>query len=402
MSHETKAAPAALYDEYRRTFEAFKEANDARLAALEAKRGDTVQTEKVDRIENSVAVLEAKMQRVETAQRRPELAAGATPPTAHKSAWSAYVRRGDEAQLGALELKALSVGSASDGGYIAPPDLDAMISRRLVETSPMRQICAVRTTGASTFRRVVSTSAAGAGWAGETAVRAQGATPSLAVIDAPTAELFANLAATQTLLDDAYVNIEEWLAAECESAFAAQERAAFVSGDGVGKPKGFLASPVAADASQAWGTIGYLATGVAGGFAATAPVDRLIDLVFAPKAQYRQNGRFVMNRRTLAAVRKLKDQANNYVWQPRDAAGTSTVLGYPVTEVEDMPNIAADAFAIAFGDFQSGYLIVDRAGLRVLRDPYSAKPYVLFYVTKRVGGVVQNFDAIKLLKFGTA
>ncbi|NDC59681.1 MAG: phage major capsid protein, partial [Alphaproteobacteria bacterium] len=185
-------------------------------------------------------------------------------------------------------------------------------------------------------------------------------------------------------------------------AFAAQERAAFVSGDGVGKPKGFLASPVAADASQAWGTIGYLATGVAGGFAATAPVDRLIDLVFAPKAQYRQNGRFVMNRRTLAAVRKLKDQANNYVWQPRDAAGTSTVLGYPVTEVEDMPNIAADAFAIAFGDFQSGYLIVDRAGLRVLRDPYSAKPYVLFYVTKRVGGVVQNFDAIKLLKFGTA
>ena len=145
--------------------------------------------------------------------------------------------------------------------------------------------------------------------------------------------------------------------------------------------------------------IGYVTTGADGGFG-TTPVDKLLDLIYTPKTQYRQNARFVMNRKTLSAVRKLKDADGNYVWDPGDATGASTLLGYPITEIEDMPDVATDAAAIAFGDFARGYLIVDRAGVRVLRDPYSAKPYVLFYVTKRVGGGVQNFDAIKALKFG--
>ena len=199
------------------------------------------------------------------------------------------------------------------------------------------------------------------------------------------------------------MDLDEWLAAEVEDAFAAQETQAFVTGDGTNKPKGFLSYATVADADQAWGQIGYVASGAAGGFAATSPTDRLIDLVYAPKAQYRPNGRFVMNRKTVSAVRKFKDADGNYVWQPAARLGeNASLLGYPVTEIETMPDVAANSLSIAFGDFQRGYLIVDRAGVRVLRDPYSAKPYVLFYTTKRVGGGVQDFDAIKVMKFAAA
>jgi HK97 family phage major capsid protein len=259
----------------------------------------------------------------------------------------------------------------------------------------------VRTTGANVFKKPVSLTAAGTGWVSETGARAQTATPTLSLLEFPTAELFANLAATQTLLDDSFVNLEDWIASEVEDAFAGQERAAFVSGDGADKPKGFLDYDKVTETAHVWGKIGYVATGVAGGFAASDPVDKLIDLVYTPKPQFRQNARFVMNRKTVSAVRKLKDASGQYIWEPNESGGAA-LLGYAITELEDMPDIGTDAFAIAFGDFARGYLIVDRAGVRVLRDPYSAKPYVLFYVTKRVGGGVQNFDAIKLLKFGVS
>mgnify|MGYP002016558912 CR=1 FL=1 len=204
---------------------------------------------------------------------------------------------------------------------------------------------------------------------------------------------------TQALLDDAYVSIDEWLAEEVQDAFAAQETTAFVTGDGVNKPKGFLAYAAAPEASYAWGQVGYLATGVAGGWPASNPTDKLIDLIYAARTQYRQNGRFVMNRRTVSAVRKIKDSQGNYIWNAALQPGQSaSLLGFPVTEIEAMPDVAANSLAVAFGDFEKGYLIVDRAGVRVLRDPYSAKPHVLFYTTKRVGGGITNFEAIKLLK----
>lgn len=401
MKKETKmAAPAGGQDALLRAFEAFKEANDSRLAAIEAGRADVVLEEKVDRIDRALTEQKAALERIALAQRRPAMETSA--PSEHKAAWSAYLRKGDDSQLARLEMKALSAGSAGDGGYVAPPELDRMIETRLKEVSPMRQIATVRTVGGTVFKKTISTTAAGTGWTSETGARTQTSTQTLVQIDFPTAELYANLAATQTLLDDAFVNIEEWIAGEVEEAFSAQERTAFVSGDGSNKPKGLLSYTAVADASHAWDKIGYLATGVSGGFPAANPVDKLIDLVFTPKAEFRQNARFVMNRRTLAAVRKFKDAANNYIWQPGEGGVGSTILGYPVTEIEDMPNIAADSFSIAFGDFARGYLIVDRAGVRVLRDPFTAKPYVLFYVTKRVGGGVQNFDAVKLLKFGAA
>lgn len=398
MRKEIKAAPAGAADALMRVFEEFKSANDARLEAIERRQDDVLLEEKVERIDRALAEQKSLIERAALAGRRPGMAADPA-VSEHKSAWSAYLRRGDVTALAQFEAKALSVGSDPDGGYVAPPELDRMIESRLRQVSPMRQIASVRTTGANVFKKPISISAAGTGWVAETGARPQTTTPTLALLEFPAEEIYANLAATQTLLDDSFVNLEEWIASEVEDAFAGQERAAFVTGDGVDKPRGFLNYTLVPDASHAWGQIGYVATGVDGGFAATNPADKLIDLIYTPRTQFRQNARFVMNRKTISAVRKLKDGDGHYIWEPNETGG-ATLLGYPITEIEDMPDIATDAFAIAFGDFARGYLIVDRAGVRVLRDPFSAKPYVLFYVTKRVGGGVQNFDAIKALKFG--
>ena len=209
-------------------------------------------------------------------------------------------------------------------------------------------------------------------------------------------------AATQALLDDAYVDVDSWLADEVEAAFSAQESAAFVTGTGTNQPKGLLAHDTVADSAHVWGRLGYIATGVDGAFPASNKADILLDLIHAPDSRYRARGRFVMNRRVLSACRKLKDGDGRYIFRPGERGEAATLFGYPVTELEDMPDLASNQFSIAFGDFGKGYLIVDRQGARVLRDPYSSKPYVLFYTTKRVGGGVQNFDAIKLLKFGVS
>jgi HK97 family phage major capsid protein len=317
-----------------------------------------------------------------------------------KSAFAAYMTGGSP--LG-LELKAgLSSGPGS-GGYVVPPETERAIERRLMAGSPMREIATVRTVGSGVFRKPVSTAGVEAGWVAETAARPETDPATLALLEFPSADLYACPAATQSLLDDALIDLDEWLAAEVEDAFSAQETEAFINGDGVNKPRGFLDYDLVEDGDQEWGEIGYVASGAAGAFPVSNPTDRLIDLIYAPKALYRPNARFVMNRRTVGTVRKFKDGDGNYIWQPAQRPGdTASLLGYPVTEIETMPDIGADAPAVAFGDFQRGYLIVDRAGVRVLRDPYSAKPYVLFYTTKRVGGGVQNFDAIKVMKFAAS
>jgi HK97 family phage major capsid protein len=216
-------------------------------------------------------------------------------------------------------------------------------------------------------------------------------------------ELYAMPAATATLLEDSAVNLDQWLAGEVDQVFAEQEGLAFVSGDGVNKPKGFLAVTTVVNASWAWGNIGYIASGVAGAFPASNPSDVLVDLIYALRAGYRQNATFMMNRKTQSTVRKFKDTTGNYLWQPPAAPGNrSNLIGFPLVDAEEMPDVAANSLSIAFGDFRRGYLIVDRAGVRVIRDPFTAKPYILFYTTKRVGGGVQDFDAIKLLKFAVS
>jgi HK97 family phage major capsid protein len=408
---ETKQAPGtpearAAMHEMMAAFEAFKGANDARLDEIEKKASaDTLLEEKVARIDQAVASAQARLDRVVSDGRRPELGRalpagrGASPTEGleEKAAFDGYLKTG---QSFGLELKAGLSTASNSAGYVVPEQTERAIERRLMAGSPMREIATVRTVGAGVFRKPVSTAGVAAGWVAETAARPETDPATLALLEFPSADLYASPAATQSLLDDALIDLDEWLAAEVEDAFAAQETAAFVTGDGVNKPKGFLSYPIVADASAVWGEIGHVASGAAGAFAPTSPTDRLIDLVYAPKAQYRPNGRFVMNRKTVSAVRKFKDADGNYIWQPAQRAGeTASLLGYRVTEIETMPDIAANSAAIAFGDFQRGYLIVDRAGVRVLRDPYSAKPYVLFYTTKRVGGGVQNFDAIKVMKF---
>lgn len=401
---ETKMTPASAetqqaLGEVLSAFEAFKEANDTRLAEIEAKAGaDVLLEEKLGRIDAALNEQKAALDRMRLNALRPE--AELLPP-ARESGFSRYMRLGDAAALS--EAKSASAGVLSDGGYVVPETTEALIDRQLAEVSPMRAMATVRQISSASYRKPVSRGGAASGWVAETDPRPQTDTPDLDLLDFPAAELYAMPAATQQLLDDAMVDIDQWLAEEVRDVFAAQEGAAFISGDGIGKPKGLLNYTIAADGSQNWGELGYVATGAAGGFTAEDPADALIDLIYTPKNAYRARGRFLMNRRTVSAVRRFKDADGNYLWQPSlSEAGASTLLGHPVMEAEDMPDIGNDSYSIAFGDFSRGYLILDRQGVEVLRDPYSAKPYVLFYTTKRVGGGVQDFNAIKLLKFGAS
>ena len=408
---ETKAAEttgdvAGAFEDFMTTFEAFKAENDTRLAEIEQKRvADVLTVEKVDRINRALDEQKRLMDSLVLKIRRPQLGRDGQPLSAnaieHKAAFDAYVRGGAEEALRSIERKALSV--ASDGGYLVPDETEREIGRRLSAASPIRAIAGVRQVSGSTYKKPFVTAGAATGWVGETDSRPQTTAPTLSELEFPTMELYAMPAASATLLDDSAVNMDEWLAGEVETVFAEQEGTAFVTGDGDKKPTGFLSYTTVAEASWAWEKIGYIATGVDGAWPAATPSDILVDLVYALKAGYRQNGTWVMNRASQAAIRKMKDDSDNYIWQPAAVAGQpASLMNFPIAESEDMPDIASDTFAIAFGDFRRGYLIVDRVGVRVLRDPYSAKPYVLFYTTKRVGGGVQDYDAIKLLKFGTA
>jgi HK97 family phage major capsid protein len=399
MPLETKVASGDVSnDDVLVAFEAFKDANDERLAQIEKRMSsDVITTDKVERINRKIDELVLK-------SRRPGIGDNVkAEPSEHKRAFESYVRKGETQGLFELEAKAMSIGSNPDGGYLVPQETETEIGRLLSRASPIRALADVRQVSSSVYKKPFATVGAAAGWVGEAGARAQTNSPTLAELSFPTMELYAMPAATQSLLDDSVVNLDQWIAQEVESVFAEQETDAFINGDGVNKPKGFMTYTKVANATWSWGNTGYIATGVAGGFAATNPSDKLVDLIYALKAGYRQNARFILNRSTQAAIRKFKDTQGNYLWQPAATAdGNATLLSFPVIESEYMPDVAVDAHALAFGDLKRGYLIVDRVGVRVLRDPYSTKPYVLFYTTKRVGGGVQDFDAIKTLKFGVA
>jgi HK97 family phage major capsid protein len=404
---ETKAADVAgAFDEFKRSFEAFKESNNSRIAEIERRGGDVLSDERVTRIGTALDANKRVLDELVLKSRRPALARETKTLSAaeleHRGAFDMYVRHGETTGLKRLEGKALAVSTSegADGGFLVPEETEREIGRRLSQVSPIRAIAGNRQVSGTVYRKPFLITGAAAGWVGETAARPQTDSPTLAELAFPTMELYAMPAATQTLLDDSAVNVDEWIAAEVDTVFAEQEGTAFVTGDGANKPKGFLAYETVDEDAWMWGKLGFIATGAAGGFATSESCDALIDLIYSVKAGYRQSGTFVMNRRTQAEVRKLKDESGNYCWQPPAVAGGQAMLmGFPVIEAEDMPDIAANSLSIAFGDFRRGYLVVDRMGVRVLRDPYSAKPYVLFYVTKRVGGGVADFDAIKLLRF---
>lgn len=374
------------------TFEQFKSENDARLASLEEKGSDDPLTsEKLSRIDAALSRQQEAINALSTQQARPPLGGESHLPISEaKAAFDSYVRFGTPV---APEVKAIAA-SDSDGGVIAPVETATTINSALKSISPIRQIATVREISGQIYRKPLMTSDFGVGWVGEASSRPQTGTPSIAALDFPAMELYAMPATTQALLDDSVVDVGQWIADEVQAEFASQESAAFVAGDGVNKPRGFLDYNTAADDSRTASELGTISSA---GAAITG--DDLIDLVYTLGQTYRGNGRFIMNRQTAATVRKLKDSDGNYLWAPGLAAGQpSTLMGFGVIESEDMPDAASGATPIAFGDFARGYLIVDRAGINILRDPFSAKPYVLFYTTKRVGGGVQDFAAIKFLE----
>ncbi|MGH1418209.1 MAG: phage major capsid protein [Hyphomicrobiaceae bacterium] len=399
--YETKAGRHDLatdFDTMMEAFEAFKQENDAKLEEIKQRgAADCVTEEKIARIEHTLDEYTRKSARPPISGKN--VCSGVA--LQHKTAFDNYVRQGETANLRQLEGKALSVSSDPDGGYLVPDETETLVNSAVRNISPLRAISGVRQVSGSVYKKPFAITGPDTGWVGEAGARPETTAPTLAELSFPTMELYAMPAATSSLLDDSAVDIDSWLAEEVRAAFAAQEGTAFVTGDGVNKPTGFLSYPTVDNASWTWGNVGTLSTGVSGGFAASDAGDVLIDLVYAVKSSYRANGTFVMNRATQSDIRKMKDADGNYLWQPAAQPGEApTLLGFSVAESEDMPDIGADSLSLAFGDFRRGYLIVDRVGLRVLRDPYSAKPYVLFYTTKRVGGGIQDFDAIKLLKFG--
>ncbi len=343
-----------------------------------------------------------KLDRKTMMNARPALAAAAAEDAPHQKAFAAYLRSGDDDALRGLDLegKALSTAVAADGGYLVDPQTADRIQSTLSSTASIRAIANVVNVDATSFDVLVDHSELGAGWATEASAVAETDTPQIERISIPLHELSALPKASQRLLDDSAFDIEGWLAGRIADKFARSEANAFINGDGVDKPTGILTYPTVDDESWAWGSLGYVPSGAAGGI---TRADAIVDLVYALGAEYRANATFVMNSKTAGHVRKLKDNDGRFVWVDGLAVGEpARLMGYRVLISEDMPNIDTDTMGIAFGDFTAGYTVAERPDLRVLRDPFSAKPHVLFYATKRVGGAVSDFAAIKLLKFAVS
>ncbi|SPJ29472.1 phage major capsid protein [Falsiruegeria mediterranea] len=357
---------------------------------------DEVQT-KLKQTEERLTMLDRKSQFAA----RPHLAASIDEGAPHQKAFNAYVRSGDDDALRGLDMegKSLSTAVNSDGGYLVDPQTADTVKSVLKSTASIRSIANVVNVEANSFDVLIDHTDVGAGWADEATATVETGTPSIDRISIPLHELSALPKASQRLLDDSAFDIEGWLAGRIADKFARAEADAFINGDGADKPRGFLNHTTVENDTWSWGNIGYVASGVAGGVDA----DDIVDLVYALGAQYRANGAFVMNSKTAGLIRKLKDADGRFLWSDGLAAGEpARLMGYPVVIAEDMPDAATDSYSIAFGDFAAGYTVAERPDLRVLRDPFSAKPHVLFYATKRVGGDVSDFAAIKLLKFGTA
>lgn len=394
-----------------RAFEEFKRVNDERIEAVKKGNGVADLEAKLATMSDAMSRIEAEKQALEARVNKIGLSGsgegkGDDAKSEHKSAYMKWLRKGVDSGLAELEAKALNITTDADGGYAVPEEIDRDIQQTLLDISPVRSVATVRQISTSDYKKLVSRRGAASGWVDEDDGRTATNTPTLAQVTPFMGEIYANPQATQTMLDDVFFDAEGWLAGEIADEFAYQEGVAFITGNGTKKPKGFLAYSTAAtaDSGRAFGTLQHVLSGADGAFvAAPNGGDCLITTVQSLKAGHRPGAVWMMNSLTLAAVRKLKDGDGNYLWRPGLEAGApSSILGYRVVEAEGMPDLAADSLSIVFGNFRAGYLIVDRVGVRTLRDPYSNKPYVGFYTTKRVGGAVVDSEAIKVVKFGDA
>lgn len=398
-----------LIDQLGRTFETFKAENDRRIASIEAKGyapADVVEkVEKINKDLGEIAAMKRQLEALETAIGRGGGGGGKSEldraKAEHAVAFEKYFRKGVEAGLKDLEIKAaLSTLSDPDGGFLVPEEMADTIDRIAAAESAMRRLATVQPIGTDTWKKLVSMGVSDAGWVAEKASRTETDTPTLKEIAINTKELYSNPAITQGSLDDSRIDVAAWLGDEVSTDFDEQEGEAFISGNGVGEPKGIGSYTMVANASYAWGSIGY----IAGGHATLLNnADKLIDLQHALKRKYRNGAAWLMNDTTCAKIRTLKDGEGNYLWRPGLAEGAPDVLlGKPVDYDDNVDDIGAGKYPVWFGNWKRAYLIVDRFGIRVLRDPYTNKPYVHFYTTKRVGGGVVMYEALKALKIATS
>lgn len=395
-----------------KAFEEFKAVNDQRLKSLENGQSATDWDAKLAAIQADIlakSAAKSELEQLEARLNAKGLAGGGKSAdgdqVAYKNAFlKDFVRKGrDTGDVRTLEQKAVQISVPSDGGLAVPRLIEQAIEVMMRDLSPIRGICTVKTVGSSDYRRLVRTGRAGTGWVGETDTRPETGTSSLREVIPPIGEIYANPMVTQQALDDVWYDVEADLTDDLVQSFAEAESSAFVTGDGVKKPKGFLSYATSPDVddTRAFGTLQHIKTGANGALPATNPADMLLDVVQALKAGYRADARWVMPKTVLFMVMKLKDADGRYIWQPslsENGLGLK-LLGHSVVECDDMPAVAVNSLSIAFGDFRRGYTIVDRVGMRMLRDPYTNKPYVGFYTTKRVGGAVVNSEAIKLVRF---
>lgn len=373
---------------------------EVKAEALEDSFDAVLQADKITELESEIETLKGRV----IAAQRPALegAKGGAVDPARAAFVDSYLRQGKET---GVELKSFSGATGASGGFAVPREIDAMIEATLKTISPVRRVANVVRTGSSGYRKLVTTGGVASGWAAETAARPETASPTFNEIVPSWGELYANPTASQAMLDDAQFDVETWLSGEIAMEFAKAEGAAFVSGNGTARPKGFLTYTATSenDAIRAFGSLQYIPSGAAGAFLSSNPQDKLVDLVQSLKAPYRQGAVFMMNSATLARIRKFKTADGAFLWQPSlIAEQPATLLGYPVIEAEDMPDVATDSLSIAFGNFNAGYVIAERNETSILRDPFSNKPFVSFYAVKRLGGAVTNSEAIKLMKFNVS
>lgn len=393
MSVRADASPTEMLNTLQKAFSEFKDAHAEQIKGVQAKFDDVVSRDKLDKVNAAVGEVQAAVDEL-NAKLAASAMSGATgtkvADAEYTKAFSMHVRKGDV-------QASLNKGTAAEGGFTAPTEWDRTITDKLIEVSPMRQICRVQAISTGSFTKLFNLRGTASGWVGETTARPETATATFGQLTYTAGEIYANPAATQQLLDDSLVDLEAWLAGEVQTEFAYQENLAFVSGTGANnRPNGIL-TYVTGGANAAAHPFGAI-TAINSGAATALTADGIVRLTGELASQFTANARFIMNRATMTAARLLKDTDGAYLWQPSFQQGTpATLAGYPMTEVAAMPNLAASSKSVLFGDFNQAYLVIDRVGTRLLRDPFTAKPNVQFYTTKRVGGGLLNPEAVKAL-----
>jgi HK97 family phage major capsid protein len=399
--------------EMNKAFAEFKTSNDERIKALEAKKAaDPLDQAKLGKINDEITALQKVFDESQRTIAALKLGAGGKEPSdtpekaEHAKAWNKNFRTGtiEPNAMRDLAVKAkLTTDSDPDGGYLVPEEVETTIDRIMGTVTAMRSIARVITIGTNMYKKPMNMGGAGSGWVGEREARTETGTPTINELEFPVMQMYANPAATQDILDDGRIDIAAWLGDEVSITFGEQEGAAFIVGNGTNKPRGLLNYNTVANAQYAWGSIGFIASGNSAGFinpsSTASPADCLVALYYALKQGYRAGASWLTSDAVMGTIRQFKDGQGNYIWAPpAGESGVPTILGKPVSTDDNMQALGANAFPVAFGDFKRAYLIIDRAGIKVLRDPYTNTPYVMFKTFKRVGGGIQNYEAVKLLK----